>query len=238
MSKSIQEILEKMQKDLQLKKDLENAKEKEIFEIREKQRQEYLKKNRMYESLSFQSSVSSSAGGSKLYEDYISQTDTIWLYPQSDLDRHISTYIISGDSYHSAPGLSPSVSFTKSGNVFSFPTVLDVVIFYSSVYDLTSVSQPNGNAGFSCGVGTRTRAKKQDRIILKLDSGVKVVEWALMEQLTNQSSLPVPGDSPDGTVGWGSIYCDWDLDGIQDPTSAAAAALSDLIDGLVFKRQN
>ena len=29
MSKSIQEILEKMQKDLQLKKDLENAKEKD-----------------------------------------------------------------------------------------------------------------------------------------------------------------------------------------------------------------
>lgn len=235
MSKSIQEILEKIQQDMQLKKDREVAKEKEIFERREKQRQDYLKRNRMYESLAFQSSPSSSSsGGSKIYENYISQTDTIWLYPQADLDTHLATYTVSGNSYYS--GLSPSVSFTRNGNVFSFPTLSEIVTFYSEVYTVTETSQPVGNLGFSCGVGTKTRAKRQDRLILKLDSGVKVVEWALMEQLTSQSSLPVPGNSPDGTVGWGSIYCDWDLNGVQDSTSSAAAALSNLIDGLVFKR--
>jgi hypothetical protein len=41
-----------------------------------------------------------------------------------------------------------------------------------------------------------------------------------MQQITNQSDLPVGGDSPDGTLGWGLVYCDWDLDGVQDPTSA------------------
>jgi len=42
----------------------------------------------------------------------------------------------------------------------------------------------------------------------------------LMQQITNQSDLPVGGDSPDGTLGWGLVYCDWDLDGVQDPTNA------------------
>ena len=218
--------------------DLEAAKEKEIFERKEKLRQEYLERNRMYEALTSQPTpaASSAAGGSKLYEEYISQTDTIWLYPQADLDTHIATYIVSGNTYTSAPGLSPSVTFTRNGNVFSFPSLIEIVVFFGGVYTVTETSQPVGNLGFSCGVGTRTRAKKQDRLILKLDSGIKVVEWALMEQLTSQSSLPVGGNSPDGTVGWANIYCDWDLDGIQDPNSSAAAALSNLIDGLVFKR--
>lgn len=238
MSKSLQEIWEKMQQDLQLKKDIEATKEKEIFERKEKLRQEYLERNRMYEALTSQpaAAASSAAGGSKLYEEYISQTDTIWLYPQADLDAHIATYIVSGNTYTSAPGLSPSVTFTRNGNVFSFPSLIEIVVFFGGVYTVTETSQPFGNLGFSCGVGTRTRAKKQDRLILKLNSGIKVVEWALMEQLTSQSSLPVGGNSPDGTVGWANIYCDWDLDGIQDPNSSAAAALSNLIDGLVFKR--
>ena len=237
MGKSLDEIWNKMQQELRVKKDLEIAKEKEIFERKENLRQEYLKRIRMYESLTSQTAAASSAaGGTKLYEEYISQTDTIWLYPQADLDTHLATYNVSGNTYQSAPGLSPSVTFTRNGNIFSFPTLLEIVTFFSEVYTVTETSQPVGNLGFSCGVGTKTRAKRQDRLILKLDSGIKVVEWALMEQITSQSSLPVGGNSPDGTIGWGNIYCDWDLNGVQDPTSAAAGALSNLIDGLVFKR--
>jgi hypothetical protein len=237
MAKSLDEIWNKMQQELKAKKDSETAKEKEIFEIKEKQRKEYLERNRMYEALTSQSAVApSSAGGSKVYEDYISQTDTIWLYPQADLDTHLATYVVSGNTYTSAPGLSPSVTFTRDGNVFSFPAVTQIVTFYSEVYTVTETSQPVGNLGFSLGVGTRTRARRQDRIILQLNSGVKIIEWALMTQLTSQSSLPVGGNSPDGTVGWGSIYCDWDANGIQDPDSSAANSYTNLIDGLVFKR--
>lgn len=235
MGKSLEEIWEKMQKELQEKKELELLKEKELYELKEKQRQEYMKRQRMFESLTSLTSVSSAAAGGVGYQEYISVTDTIWLYPQADLDAHISTYIFSGGVYQTAPGLSPSVSFTKTGNVYSFPTVSQLAIFYGQVYLQTEISQPVGNLGFSCGVGTTTKARSKDRIILKLDSGIKVVEWALMIQTNSQSSLPVGGNSPDGTVGWGSIYCDWDLDGVQDPTSAAANSLSNLIDGLVFK---
>lgn len=236
MSKSLDEIWEKMQKDLQAKKNAELARENHIFEIREKQRREYVEKNRIFESLSQTSVASAAAGGSNVYEEYISQTNTIWLYPQADLDAHISTYIVSGNTYQTAPGLSPSVIFTRNGNVFSFATVAEIVTFFGEVYTLTTVSQPVGNQGFSCGVGTRTRARRQDKLILQLNSGVKIVEWALMTQLTSQSSLPVGGNSPDGTVGWSNIYCDWDANGVQDPDSSAAIALSSLIDGLVFKR--
>lgn len=235
MAKSLDEIWNKMQQELKAKKDSETAKEKEIFEIREKQRKEYLERNRMYEAVTSQSAVApSSAGGNYIYENYISQTNTIWLYPQADIDTHLATYTISGNVY--SKGLSPSVSFTKNGNEYSFVSLGALVYFYEEVYNYTSISQPIGNAGYSLGVGTRTRANRKDKIILKLDSGIKVVEWALMTQLTSQSSLPVGGNSPDGTVGWGNIYCDWDLDGIQDPNSSAAAAISNLIDGLVFKR--
>ncbi len=237
MAKSLDEIWNKMQQELKAKKDSEITKEKEIFEIREKQRKEYLERNRMYEALTSQPTAAASSaagGGSKLYEEYISQTDTIWLYPQADLDTHIATYEVSGNVY--TKGLSPSVTFTKNGNEYSFVSIEALVYFYEEVYNYTAISQPLGNAGYSLGVGTRTRARRQDRITLKLDSGIKVIEWALMTQLTSQSSLPVGGNSPDGTVGWANIYCDWDLNGIQDPNSSAAAALSNLIDGLVFKR--
>jgi hypothetical protein len=237
MSKSLDEIWDKMQKDLQAKKNAELTRENHIFEIREKQRREYIEKNRIFESLSQTSVASAAAGGSNvIYEEYISEINTIWLYPQADLDAHISTYIVSGNTYQTSPGLSPSVTFTRNGNIFSFATVAEIVTFFDGVYLVTEVSQPVGNQGFSCGVGTRTRSRRQDKLILQLNSGLKIVEWALMTQLTSQSSLPVGGNSPDGTVGWSNIYCDWDANGVQDPDSSAALALSSLIDGLVFTR--
>ena len=237
--RSVEDLIRHQQEQRQVEIEKQKAREKLYDEQREKARQKYLERNRIYERVAPLSSTNPSAGaagGSNIYEEYISQTDTIWLYPQADLDTYISTYTITGNTYQTAPGLSPSVTFTKNGNVLSFPTVQQIVTFFSGVYLVTELSQPVGNPGFSCGVGTRTRAKKQDRIILQLDSGIKVVEWALMTQLTNQSELPVGGDSPVGTVGWANIYCDWDTDGIQDPNSSAAAGYSNLIDGLVFAR--
>ena len=234
-SKTLEEIWEKLQQESKAKKDAENSKEMAIFELKEKQRQEYLERNRMYETLNAQSAAAAAgSGGGSIIENYISQTDTMWLYPQVDIDTHLATYLFSNNTY--LYGASPSYTFTRSGNVYSFSSLSGLVNFYEGVYNVTAVSQPIGNVGYSCGVGTRTRARKKDRLILKLNSGEKVVEWSLMTQLTNQNDLPSGGDSPQGTVGWSNIFCDWDLDGIQDPTSAAALALSTFIDGLVFKR--
>ena len=210
MGKSLEEIWENMQKDLKSRRESEIAKEKELTEISERQREEYLKRNRMYESLSNANSTSSAGSGGTPTDEYISIIDTIWLYPQVDLDY------VTGI----APGLIPSIAFTKSGNTYTFETLSSLTRFYDQLYISTSTNQPIGNVGYSLGVGTITRAKANQKLYFKLESGITVVEFHLMTQITNQSELPSGGNSPDGTIGWGLTYCDWDLDGVQDPTSA------------------
>ena len=222
MKKSIDDILRQqaLQRGAELQR--QQSQERAIYEQRERQRQEYLKNIRIYESLA---SVSSAGGGNLLLE-YISVIDTNWIYPKVDLEYVEATI----------PGLTPSIPFTRTGNVLSFPTLNDLVAFYSEVYLRTEVSQPIGNPGFSVGVGTVVRAKMNDKIIWKLDSGITVVEWVLMHQITSQSTLPAGGNSPDGTVGYGTIYCDWNLDGVQDATNLAVA-ISIYLDGIIFQRK-
>jgi hypothetical protein len=76
------------------------------------------------------------------------------------------------------------------------------------------------------GVGTILQGTN-DRIALRLATGQKVVEWVLMTQISKQSELPVGGNSPDGTVGYGLIYNDYDLDGVQDATNAIPPGFAD-----------
>jgi hypothetical protein len=227
MKKSIDDILREQQAKRQAQLEIERTKERAIYEQRERQRQEYLKNNQIYESLAAQSAASSAAGGGTIFKDYISVIDTNWIYPKIDFQYVVD--IVRGGS--------PSIPFTYTDNVLSFPTLNDLVFFYSEVYLRTEVSQPVGNVGFSLGVGTKMRAKMNDRIIWKLDSGIKVAEWVLMTQLTSQSELLVPGNSPDGTIGYGTIYVDWNLDGVQDATNLAAG-ISPYIDGIIFQPVN
>ena len=227
MKKSIDDILRQqaLQRGAELQR--QQSQERAIYEQRERQRQEYLKNIRIYESLaSVSSTTAAGAGGGNLLLEYISVIDTNWIYPKVDLEYVEAT----------VPGLSPSIPFTRTGNVLSFPTLNDLVAFYSEVYLRTEVSQPIGNPGFSVGVGTVVRAKMNDKIIWKLDSGITVVEWVLMHQITSQSTLPAGGNSPDGTVGYGTIYCDWNLDGVQDVTNLAVA-ISIYLDGIIFQRK-
>lgn len=212
MGKSLEEIWENMQKELESRRESKIAKEKELLEISERQRKEYLKRNLIYESLSNANAIStSSAGGGVIPTiEFISIVDTIWLYPQVDLDY------VTGI----APGLSPSISFTKSENTYTFETFLDLTNFYDQLFISTEVNQPIGNVGYSLGVGTITRARRNQKLYFRLESGITVVEFHLMTQITDQSDLPSGGDSPNGTIGWGLTYCDWNLDGIADTTSA------------------
>ena len=227
MGKSLEEIWENMQKDLKSRKESEIAKEKELLEISERQRKEYLKRNRIYESLSNANanSTSSAGGGGIPTIEFISIVNTIWIYPQVDLDY--ATGI--------APGL--TISFTKSENTYTFETFSDLTNFYDQLYLSTAVNQPIGNEGYSLGVGTITRAKANQKLYFKLESGITVVEFHLMTQITNQADLPSGGDSPNGTIGWGLTYCDWNLDGIADTTSATPPP-STYCDPLRFRLNN
>lgn len=149
---------------------------------------------------------------------YISIIDTIWLYPEFDLDLIL---------------MNTSISYNKTESSITFNTLTDLADFYAEVYSQTATSQPNGNAGYSLGVGTITKAYGNKKLYLKLNTGQTVVVWTLMTQITNQSDLPVGGNSPNQTVGWGLIYCDWNLDGIQDSLSVALPNSN--VDKLLFR---
>jgi hypothetical protein len=146
------------------------------------------------------STSSSSNSGGESTKKYRTIIDTIWIYPKSDLQIAIQN---------------TSVQFTIDNNNFIFSNLNDLIDFYGEVYNRTAISQPIGNQGFSLGVGTILQGTR-DRIFWRLSSGIIVIEWLLMNQITNQSDLPSGGNSPDGTVGYGVIYNDYDLDVIQD----------------------
>jgi hypothetical protein len=111
----------------------------------------------------------------------------------------------------------------------------DAINFYLEMVTQTSVTQPSGNSGFSLGVGTILRSRRNPKLVFKLESGITIVEFLLMTQITSQSTLPVGvgGNSPDGTIGWGPVYLDWNADGVADlPTDAIP---NEYLDPLRFK---
>jgi hypothetical protein len=149
--------------------------------------------------------AAAAAGSSAPLSTYIVTIDTAWLYPIADIDYVLET---------------TEINFVQEGNDLIFNTLGDLTDFYDEVFIKTSESQPVGNVGYSLGVGTLLLEKRKS-LNLKLSTGEKVVTWRLFEQLTNQEDVLSPGNSPDGTIGYGSIYNDYDLNGIQDPTNAS-----------------
>ncbi len=200
--KSLEEVWFKMQQDMQTKKITEQQTEQQLFDQREAQRKEWLERRRIYESLASSSSAAGagSAGGLNL-KKWVTYINTIWLYPMADIQSVIDT---------------TSINFTQNGSDYIFSSLQDLADFYDEVYSETANSNPGSNPGYSLGVGTVCESLR-DQIFLKLSNGHIVVKWQLMKQITNQSDLPAGGDSPNGTIGYGLIYCDWDLDGVQDP---------------------
>jgi hypothetical protein len=126
------------------------------------------------------------------------------------------------------------ISYTQSGSSIYFDNVDDLVAFYVEVYTRTADTQSSGNQGYSLGVGTRTIAYGDQKLYMKLNSGETVVVWTLMTQITNQSDLSPGGNSPDGTVGWGIIYSDWDLNGVKDSVNVTLP--NDYLDLLLFQQ--
>ena len=199
MSKSIDDILRQQAAQRQAQIQAQQAQERAVNEQRERQRQDYLQRQRMNESLS--NSLSTSAGGS-LSLTYKTIVDTAWIYPESDIEE---AYNI----------LSSTMTITRSGNDYIFLTLPDLVTFYNEVYDRTAIDQPVGNEGYTLGVGTILRGLT-GVLNLKLQSGITVVKWTLMKQITSQLDLPVGGNSPDNTIGYGAVYLDWNLNGVAD----------------------
>jgi len=208
MKKSLDEIIQKIELEKNSKKIQERLTDDEVFQQRERQRLQYLKDCKMYESLAQSNAPSSAAaGGSTLYVDsWISYFNTAWLYPHINVDPIITQY----------KGLSPSL--VQQDNVLIFANISNLYSFYSDCYVSTAASQPVGNPGYSLGVGTILK-DLGETLHLDLDSGLRIVTWRLVEQLTEQTTLPSGGNSPNRTIGFVPIYSDWDEDGSQDDIS-------------------
>ncbi len=204
MKKSLDEIIQKIESEKNSKKIQEQLTSDEVFQQRERQRLQYLKDCKMYESLAQSNASSSAAAGGVLNVDsWITYYDTAYLYPHINVDPIITQY----------KGLSPSL--VQQDNVLIFGDLSHLYNFFEACYLSTAASQPVGNAGYSLGVGTRLKDLKET-LHLDLASGLRIITWRLVEQITDQDSLPSGGDSPNRTIGFIPIYSDWDEDGSQD----------------------
>ncbi len=205
MKKSLDEIIQKIESEKNSKKLQEQLTNDEVFQQRERQRLQYLKDCKMYESLAQSNAPSSAAagGGVKYVDSWITYYDTAYLYPHINVDPVISQY----------KGLSPSL--VQQDNVLIFSNLSHLYNFFEACYLSTADSQPVGNAGYSLGVGTILK-DLGETLHLDLGSGLRIITWRLVEQITDQDSLPTGGDSPNRTIGFIPIYSDWDEDGSQD----------------------
>lgn len=243
MSKSIDDILRQQAAQRQAQIQAQQAQERAVNEQRERQRQDYLQRQRMNESLSYSSSTSpGGSGGGTITLEWINGYEgtpynTAWIYPQLDLDTTVSNINSNNLLGTQSFGFTYSeINFTKVDDYnYTFPTLDDSINFYLEMVTQTSVTQPSGNSGFSLGVGTILRSRINPKLVFKLESGITIVEFLLMTQITSQSTLPVGvgGNSPDGTIGWGPVYLDWNADGVADlPTDTIP---NNYVDPLRFK---
>lgn len=210
--KSLEEIWNQMEQKRLFEKQTVEQKETELYEQRETARKEYLKVMRMYEAISNTntSSAAAGAGGSHVrYKSFVTITNTVWLYPIADTE-----YALTGTTY----------SYTRNGNTLTFADQNTLIAVYLEIFNRTAVTQPIGNVGYTLGVGTKLK-DLSDELYFKINDTL-MVTWRLVEQITNQSDLPVGGDSPNGTIGYVTVLENW-----PDPLPNTDLDLVLLIDG-------
>lgn len=123
------------------------------------------------------------------YGFYRTIVNTVWLYPQGDIDKAL---------------LNTSAKFTYDGVFIICPDMNNLLTLYYNIFEQTAISQPVGNVGFSLGVGTMCQNFGRS-IYWKLeDTSDYLIKWQLVQQITPQTTdnIPVPGNSPEGTVGY------------------------------------
>lgn len=114
-------------------------------------------------------------------------------------------------------GLAPSKKLV-------FANMSDLYDFYEAVFLKTAEEQPVGNVGYSVGSGTILKDLGVT-IDMCLESGLRVVTWRMVEQITSQNDVAIGGNSPDGTIGFVTIYSDWNNNGKQDGINPLPSSL-------------
>lgn len=126
------------------------------------------------------------------YGFYRTIINTVWLYPQNDIDIALKNTVY---------------KYSYDGVFIICPNMSNLIGLYNDIYLQTAISQPNDNQGFSLGVGTMCQNFGRTIYWQTID-GNTVIEWRLVQQITPQSNtfIPVPGNSPTGTVGYLTIF--------------------------------
>lgn len=123
--------------------------------------------------------------------------DTVWIYPITDLDYVLGT---------------TTRPYTRDGNNIVCSDFSNFMALYTEIFQRTEVTQPIGNTGYSLGVGTMLEDLGKE-LEFKLPGGQVLVRWRLVRQLTPQlvSAIPVPGNSPAGTIGYVTTFSSYPL---------------------------
>jgi hypothetical protein len=123
---------------------------------------------------------------------YRSVLNTTWIYPINNIQD----------------ALKISTNYTSfDGTNIIVPSISNFIALAYEIWYQTSLSQPINNAGYSCGVGTLFQDFGKT-IEFKLPGGEVIARWALIKQLSPQTTppIPTPGDSPNGTIGYIYIF--------------------------------
>ena len=125
--------------------------------------------------------------------NYVTVINTTWLYPEANIDAALATTMS---------------KYTYDGDFITCPDIQNIAGIYSDIFNSTAVSQPVGNDGYSLGVGTFLEDLGKE-IRFRLTNGNVIIVWRLVKQLTPQQPatvIPVPGNSPNGTIGFIPTY--------------------------------
>ena len=116
----------------------------------------------------------------------ITQSNTTYLYPIQYVEEVLQTTTIP-HRYDGVHIVCPN-----------YETLKDL---YYAIWLRTSIANPASNPGFSLGVGTLLQDYGRE-IYIQTEDNTFFIHWRNVKQLTNQTDLPVGGDSPNGIIGF------------------------------------
>jgi hypothetical protein len=129
--------------------------------------------------------------------NFVTVINTTWLYPEINVTRALAT---------------TTSKFTYDGDFITCPDIANIAGVYNSIFENTVSSLGQNpvttNVGYSLGVGTLLQDQGKE-LRFRLTNGNVVIVWRLVKQLTPQNParvIPVPGDSPDNSIGYITTY--------------------------------
>ncbi len=142
---------------------------------------------------------------------YLTVGNTVWIYPISDIEKALIT---------------TQISYKRIGSYILCDSLSDIEIIFLDIINQSISSQPDGNPGYSCGVGTMLEDLRKD-FEIKLSTGEVVVRMRLVRQVSPQTTPPVsvPGNSLDNTIGYIVTFCSYGVNANIDSGNRLDPAL-------------